>query len=181
METGSGSAGTGSELPEAPAGRSDFPRLPASIDGVLCDAREATVPVYDDGLLRGDGAFEYVRCYAGRPFTLAEHLDRLERTCATLRLPCPRRGLEADVERLFAWAGPISTDLRIVLTRGGRRIVFLEPVMEWPPARLAFVTDAPRLVLSGAKSLSYAGNMLAMRWPRSGAYRRLFSPGPRAG
>ena len=139
------------------------PRMAASIDGVLCDARTATIPMYDDGLLRGDGAFEFVRCYAGRPFTLVEHLDRLGRTCATLRLPYPREVLEKEIAALLAWAGPIFTDLRIVLTRGGRRIVFLEPYLDWPPTRLAFVTDAPRLVLAGAKSLSYAGNMLAMR------------------
>jgi branched-chain amino acid aminotransferase len=139
------------------------PKMAASIDGVLCDAREATVPLYDDGLLRGDGAFEYLRCYAGRPFTLIEHLDRLARTCATLRLPYERDLLESEIAALLAWVGPVFTDLRIVLTRGGRRIVFLEPYLDWPPARLAFVTDSPRLVLAGAKSLSYAGNMLAKR------------------
>ena len=50
-----------------------------------------------------------------------------------------------------------------MLTRGGRRIAFLEPSLDWPPARLTFVTDSPRLVLDGAKSLSYAGNMVAKR------------------
>ena len=139
------------------------PEMPASIDGVLCDARTATIPMYDDGLLRGDGAFEFIRCYAGRPFTLVEHLDRLARTCATLRLPYPRELLEQEIAALLAWAGPIFTDMRLVLTRGGRRIVFLEPYLDWPPTRLALVTDSPRLVLAGAKSLSYAGNMLAMR------------------
>jgi branched-chain amino acid aminotransferase len=137
--------------------------IPACIDGVLCDARAATIPVRDDGLLRGDGAFEYLRCYAGRPFTLDDHLDRLARTCATLRLPFPRELLEQEIGSLLAWAGPVFTDLRIVLTRGGRRLVFLEPYMDWSPARLAFVADSPRLVLDGAKSLSYAGNMLARR------------------
>ena len=97
--------------------------IPASVDGVICDAREATIPVYDDGLLRGDGAFEYVHCYAGRPFTLAEHLDRLARTCATIRLPYPRERLEAEIAALLASAGPIFAGMRIVLTRGGRRIV----------------------------------------------------------
>lgn len=144
-------------------GAAGLPEMPGSVDGVLCDIREATILVYDDGLLRGDGAFEFVRCYAGRPFTLAGHLDRLARTCATLRLPYPREQLEAEIAALFAWAGPISTDMRIVLTRGGRRIIFLEPYLDWPPARLAFVTDSPRIVLAGAKSLSYAGNMLAKR------------------
>jgi branched-chain amino acid aminotransferase len=144
-------------------GEGRAPQTAASIDGVLCDAREATVSLYDDGLLRGDGAFEYLRCYAGRPFALAEHLDRLERTCATLRLPCERALLQGEIAALLAWAGPVFTDLRIVLTRGGRRIAFLEPSLEWPPARLTFVTDSPRLVLDGAKSLSYAGNMVAKR------------------
>jgi branched-chain amino acid aminotransferase len=138
-------------------------RMPASVDGVLCDAATATVPLYDDGLLRGDGAFEYIRCYLGRPFTLGEHLDRLERTCGRLRLSCPRERLEAEIAAVFAWAGPVSAGLRIVLTRGGRRIVFLEPTGDWPPVRLAFVTDVPRLVLGGSKSLAYAGNMLARR------------------
>ena len=139
------------------------PERAASVDGVLCDASAATVPLYDDGLLRGDGAFEYLRCYAGRPFKLVEHLDRMARTCATLRLPYPRELLEEEIAALLAWAGPVFTDLRIVLTRGGLRIVFLEPYLDWPPARLAFITDAPRLVLAGAKSLSYAGNMVARR------------------
>lgn len=137
--------------------------IPASVDGVICDAREATIPVYDDGLLRGDGAFEYVHCYAGRPFMLAEHLDRLARTCATIRLPYPRERLEAEIGALLASAGPIFAGMRIVLTRGGRRIVSLEPAPDSSPVPLAFVTDSPRLVLAGAKSLSYAGNMLAKR------------------
>jgi branched-chain amino acid aminotransferase len=138
-------------------------RMPASVDGTLCDAATATIPLYDDGLLRGDGAFEYILCYRGRPFTLGEHLDRLERTCRTLRLACPRDLLVADIERLFAWAGTVTAGLRIVLTRGGRRIVFLEPRPASLPVRLAFVTDVPRLVLDGSKSLAYAGNMLARR------------------
>lgn len=141
--------------------------IPASIDGVLCDARTATIPVYDDGLLRGDGAFEYLRCYAGRPFTLTEHLERMARTCALIRLPFPRAQLEAEIAALLAWAGPVSADLRLVLTRGGRRLLFLEPSPPRPPvrppARVSFVTDVPRAVLIGAKTLSYAGNMLARR------------------
>lgn len=137
--------------------------LPASVDGVLCDARTATVALYDDGLLRGDGAFEFIRCYAGRPFALDEHLDRLERTCRTIRLDCPRRSLEREIRSLLDWSGPAFKDMRIVLTRGGRRILILEPWLEWPPARLAFIADSPRAILSGAKSLSYAGNMLARR------------------
>lgn len=137
--------------------------MPASVDGVLCDGAAATIPLYDDGLLRGDGAFEFARCYAGKVFTLREHLDRLARTCATIRLPFPREQLEAEIATLLAWSGPVFMDLRIVLTRGGRRVLILEPWLEKGPARLAFVTDVPRHLLAGTKSLSYAGNMLARR------------------
>ena len=139
------------------------PAVPASVDGVLCDAEQATVPKYDDGLLRGDGAFEFMRCYAARLFALTEHLDRMARTCATIRLPFHREQLEAEIAALLAWAGRVFMDMRIVLTRGGRRIVILEPYLDWPPAHLAFVTDSPRAVIAGAKSLSCAGNMLAKR------------------
>jgi branched-chain amino acid aminotransferase len=138
--------------------------LPAIVDGRLTTVGEAVVPAADDGLLRGDGAFEVVRAYGGRPFALDEHLDRLGRTCAVIRLPLDRAALERDVDALLAAAGEATFDLRIVLTRGGRRLVLAEPVTDLPAAlRLALVVDTARRVLRGAKTLSYAGNMLARR------------------
>ena len=56
----------------------------ASLDGTLLPVAEATVPVTDEGLLRGDGAFEVMRLYSGRPFAYEDHLARLNRTCAGL-------------------------------------------------------------------------------------------------
>jgi hypothetical protein len=58
-ESGAGEALTGPapQTSPAPLGPGDV-RMPASVDGVLCDAATATIPLYDDGLLRGDGAFE---------------------------------------------------------------------------------------------------------------------------
>jgi branched-chain amino acid aminotransferase len=135
----------------------------ASIDGRIRRAGEATISVLDDGLLRGDGVFEFVRCYLGRPFTLRDHLDRMERSCALIRLECPRRQLETEVAALMEALGPQNRDLRLVLTRAGRRILLLEPFVDWGHARLALITDQPRMVLGGAKTLSYAGNMLAKR------------------
>lgn len=134
------------------------------VGGRLCTVGEATVPASDEGLLRGDGAFEFVRVYLGRPFTLAEHLERLERTCAIVRLVCDREELERDIDAIVAALGSESYDLRLVLTRGGQRVVLSEPI---PPLldrlRLALVIDTPRRVIGGAKTLSYAGNMLAKR------------------
>ena len=143
----------------------------ACLDGRVAPAGETFIPAVDEGFLRGDGAFELVRVYHGRPFALAEHLDRLERSAENLRLPLPvpRADLEVEASELLEARGGEAFDggLRFVLTRGGRRLVMTEPL---PPAVerpwLGFVTYAPSRILDGVKSLSYAANMLAGRLAR---------------
>jgi branched-subunit amino acid aminotransferase/4-amino-4-deoxychorismate lyase len=140
----------------------------ASLDGVISPAAEASIPATDPGLLRGDGVFEVVRVYTGRPFALDEHLDRIERSAASLRLgySVPRRELESEAPALIEARGGGAFDgiLRIVLTRGGRRLLLTELLEPSPKRlRLALVTYAPTRVLDGVKSLSYAANMLASR------------------
>jgi branched-chain amino acid aminotransferase len=140
--------------------------LLACLDGVVGPAEEARVPATDDGLLRGDGAFEVLRLYDGRPFALEEHLARLARSAESLRLPLDLDAIRTDAERLLAAAGsrPEHGCLRIVVTRGGRRLLLTEPLPDHDgPIRLVSVTYAPTRVLDGVKSLSYAGNMLATR------------------
>src|SRR5919106_3154442 len=94
------------------------------LDGEIRPAAETFVPATDEGLLRGDGVFEVVRVYAGRPFALGEHLDRLERSAANLRLgtAVPRDRLEDEVGSVLEGRGVDFEGLiRVVLTRGGRR------------------------------------------------------------
>src|SRR5215210_2626679 len=141
------------------------------LDGEIRPAEATLVPATDEGLLRGDGVFEVVRVYDGRPFALREHLDRIERSAANLRLgrEVPRAELEEEAPRLLAERGGSEFDgcLRIVLTRGGRRLLLTEPLPPSPErVRLGFVTFAPTRVLDGVKSLSYAGNMLCSRLAR---------------
>jgi branched-chain amino acid aminotransferase len=139
----------------------------ACLDGRIAPADETFVPATDEGLLRGDGVFEVIRVYDGVPFALTEHLDRLERSAANIRLDgVPRAELEDEVRRLLEERGGAEFDaqLRIVLTRGGRRLLLTEQMPPTPErVRLAYVTYAPTRVLDGVKSLSYAANMLCGR------------------
>ncbi len=139
----------------------------AMLDGALAAAPETSVPVTDEGFLRGDGAFEVIRVYAGAPFALDEHLDRMEVSAANLRLEgVPRDALEREAADLLARRDEAGFDgcLRIVLTRGGRRLLITEPLPQPPERlRLGYVTYAPTRVLDGVKSLSYAANMLCTR------------------
>lgn len=141
----------------------------ACLDGVVLPAAEARIPVTDEGLIRGDGVFEVLRLYGGRPFALADHLARLERSASNLRLPVDLDAVHADVATLLtaAGTGPEHGCLRIVLTRGGRRLLMTEPLPDNPATiRLGTVTYAPPRLLDGIKSLSYAPNVLASRIAR---------------
>jgi branched-chain amino acid aminotransferase len=136
----------------------------ASVDGVISATTEATVPLPDDGLYRGDGVFEVIRLYGGEPYALVEHLDRLERSAAAIELPVQRDAIEGELDALLAELDGDEAQLRIVLTRGGRRILLIEQLPNrGASVHLAIVTYSPTVILNGVKSLSYGGNMQATR------------------
>jgi branched-chain amino acid aminotransferase len=136
----------------------------AILDGTLTDASEARIPATDDGFLRGDGAFEVIRLYGGRPFALADHLARLSNSAANLRLPLDLDAIRADVDTLLEANDHEEAAMRIVVTRGGHRLAMIEELKPLPPTlRVATIEYAPTRVLDGVKSLSYAANVLARR------------------
>lgn len=141
----------------------------------LLDPDEPAVHVDDEAFMRGRGAFETLRVYGGRPFRLANHLDRLEGSCARLGLSSPARAeLEALVGEALASAGAGDAMLRIYATPGreGRgEPVALAVVSALPPnleeqravgIRLAAVEFRPARLIGEVKSTSYALNMVAL-------------------
>ena len=155
----------------APDRAEDWPLV---LDGELMRAGDAMIPATDDGLIRGDGAFDAFPVRDGRTFARGAHLDRLERSCLALALACPRADLEEDIELLLTKAPDGYAVVRVVLTRDGHRICRLESRGDVEglnkPARLLPVVCNPSVLLNGVKSLSYAANMLASRRATAAGY-----------
>jgi branched-chain amino acid aminotransferase len=136
----------------------------ASVDGAIGPAEGAMIAATDDGLLRGDGVFEVIRLYQGRPYALDDHLDRIERSAAAIELPVDRPAIEHEIGDLLGEFGARAGALRIVLTRGGRRLLFCETLPAWDETiSVATVAYAPSVILTGVKSISYAANMQSTR------------------
>ena len=80
----------------------------AYLNGEWLPLAQAKVSVLDRGFLFADGVYEVVPVYAGRSFRLAEHLRRLARSLAELRIHDPHTAAQwtALVERLVAENSP---------------------------------------------------------------------------
>jgi D-alanine transaminase len=66
-----------------------LPELPCYLNGEFSTLREAKVSVMDRGFIFGDGVYEVVPVYAGQPFRFPEHMARLDRSLAELRIANP--------------------------------------------------------------------------------------------
>lgn len=63
------------------------------LNGQFLPAAEARVSVFDRGFIFGDGVYELVPVYSGKPFRLDEHLRRLQASLDGIRLANPH-GIE---------------------------------------------------------------------------------------
>jgi branched-chain amino acid aminotransferase len=59
------------------------------LNGEILPVGEAKVGVYDIGLLRGFGVYEALRTFDRKPFMLADHLKRMRRSAASMKLQVP--------------------------------------------------------------------------------------------
>lgn len=145
----------------------DTPRARAIawVDGRVLPASEATVPLLDDGFLRGDAIFDSVLVRAGRTHALDRHLDRLRRSAKAMgiRVPVLRRTIG---DLLAAW-GERDGALKLIVTRHGALRGIVQSVA-YPPSLALQPIDIPwRTALSGVKTLSYAANQHAARLARA--------------
>ena len=162
------------------------------IDGQLVDADEARISPFDHGLLTGDGVFETLIVYDGRPFAVRRHLERLAVSCKGLGLEPPdattmRSALDAVVEancltsarmRITVTGGdsPLGSDRgahgpTVVVAGGG--------LTTWPPT--AEVVTVPwtrneKGALAGLKTTSYGENVVALAYAKErGASEAIFA------
>lgn len=94
------------------------------LNGQFVPEAEAKVSVFDRSFLYGDGLFETVRVYAGRPFLWPQHLARLREGAKFLgiRVPLSDAGLTEAATSLIGRNAMPGSLLRITLSRGvGRR------------------------------------------------------------
>jgi D-alanine transaminase len=66
-----------------------LPDFPCYLNGEYTRLREAKISVMDRGFIFGDGVYEVVPVYAGRPFRFAQHMARLDRSLSELRIATP--------------------------------------------------------------------------------------------
>ena len=92
----------------------------AFLNGSFLVEDEAVVSIYDRGLLYGDGLFETLRTYRGKPFRLDAHLERLASSAAFLKIPLPfkKEEIKEAVYELLRRNRLSDAYVRITLTRG---------------------------------------------------------------
>lgn len=161
------------------------------LNGRIIDSEEALLPFSDRGVLFGDGVFETIRAYRGKPFRIERHLKRLHEGCLALRIsPIPLEGdiIESIAKLYDVNVGTGDAYIRITLTGGlfdGNRTlerscppnVYIE-VKPFEPYPEGWYENGMKMVLSEIrvnessplsqiKSNNYLNNIMAKHEARS--------------
>lgn len=151
------------------------------LNGDLLPLSEARIPVLDRGFIFGDGIYEVIPMYNGKPFRGAQHLARLARSLAAIGILNPHTESEwlAQIDRVVQANGMSDQMIYMQVTRGVARrahafpkevtptVLIMTNPMALPPAAsveqgVACVTMEDRRWLNcQIKSTSLLGNVLA--------------------
>ncbi len=155
------------------------------MDGQLIPAEQASVSIFDHGLLYGDGVFEGIRLYNGRVLKLRTHLKRLYDSARAIRLRVPYTadGLFDAVKETCAANGLSDAYIRLVFTRGvgtlginpftcpTPRVFIIAASIQLYPEEFytnglkvissSFIRNHPQALSPRIKSLNYLNNVLA--------------------
>ena len=162
------------------------------IDGELVPTSAARISPFDHGLLTGDGVFETLIVYEGRPFAVRRHLERLAVSCAGLGLDVPDPAVVHDALRQVVMANGLRrARMRVTVTGGdsplgsergpdGPTVVVAGGALaEWPPTADVVVvpwTRNEKGALAGLKTTSYGENVVALaRAKEQGASEAIFA------
>jgi branched-chain amino acid aminotransferase len=153
------------------------------VDGKFVPSDEAVIPVTDLAVLRGLGAFDFMRTYSGKPFCLRAHLERLEASTRKIGLPFPwtMDVLAHLVMETLSRNSHKESNVRIIITGGPspdfmnpqgnpRLIIMVSPLpdmpAEWYLNGIRIITVMAERPLAGAKSINYVQASLALETAR---------------
>lgn len=148
------------------------------VNGALSEEGDARISPFDHGLLTGDGVFETLRVYGGKPFAWSRHIERLARSAAGLGLVTPPpETLREATDGVLEANGLTEARLRITVTGGPAPIGSARGDAE-PTAIVSAMALAPwsetvavatvpwprneRGALTGLKTISYGENVRAL-------------------
>jgi D-alanine transaminase len=119
------------------------------LNGEIIPMSEARLSVEDRGFQFADGVYEVIRIYNGKPFTLRQHLQRLEKSAGGILLPVPMSAdaLGGEIGKLLTRTGIREGMIYLQLTRGAapRNHVFSRS----KPTLLFYARELPPAVEPG--------------------------------
>ncbi len=128
----------------------DIPALPCYLNGEYSNLREAKVSVLDRGFIFGDAVYEGIPAYGGRLFRFDEHMARLSRGLAEMRIVNPRLAAEwkaIAIELIAAHArqlrAPAGNDDYFVYLHVTRGVAMRDHVMPQGLAPTVFAMATP--------------------------------------
>ncbi|MCC6174121.1 MAG: D-amino-acid transaminase [Chloroflexi bacterium] len=141
---------------------------PVYLNGEIVDEQDAKISINDRGFVLADGIYEVIRVFDGAPFLFDEHLTRLERSAAALRLTLDPSAAEIGriAVDLLARRGLDEAQIYIQVTRGVAPRAHGFPSATVKPTTLVAVhpaiSPAPELLKSGGAAITLPDD----RWAR---------------